>query len=508
MAAKKDPLLSEPLQGQGPGEHLRNAREQAGMSVDTVAAALLLNPQTLELIEADAHDRLPAPTFVRGYLRGYARVLGIPSGPILDMYDRQGFEHPPLTNDVTEATQAHTSDTPVRLVTYAVAVVLALLVGLWWHSQEDGGFGIGGDLFDWWPYAGQDSSLLTADESGPSPDQEDTGEESVAMAADPADDQPLDDESTGRPHVVEAETGDPSSVPAETTPAGTEPEGAPVATASIQPDTTPGDGESSPAPPVGAAPPGESTAAGAVPAGAGSVGAPVATASLQPATPGDGESSPTPPAGGASPGESAAAEAVPAGTGPESAPAATASPRPDTVPEGGESAPGAADGVASATREAQPEAVAGTDSGGADGDDTSIPERSGDAAPADDRAGASLAEAPAPETEGAAPGTRAGSTAAAGTARPGLVLEFVHESWVEVYDRERVRLFFNLVQPGTILDFDGPRPFDVLLGFGRDVRVTIDGQAFDHTPYLRHGVARFSVGSESPDGTSVAESSQ
>ena len=288
MAVKKDPLLSEPLQGQGPGEHLRNAREQAGMSVDTVAAALLLNPQTLELLEADAHDRLPAPTFVRGYLRGYARVLGIPSGPILDMYDRQGFEHPPLTNDVTEATQAHTSDTPVRLVTYAVAVVLALLVGLWWHSQEDGGFGIGGDLFDWWPYAGQDSSLLTADESGPSPGQEDTGEESVAMAADPADDQPLDDESTGRPHVVEAETGDPSSVPAETTPAGTEPEGAPVATASLQPDTPPGDGESSPTPPAGAAI-GESAAAGAVPAGTESEGAPVATASLQPdATPGDG----------------------------------------------------------------------------------------------------------------------------------------------------------------------------------------------------------------------------
>ena len=178
------------------------------------------------------------------------------------------------------------------------------------------------------------------------------------------------------------------------------------------------------------------------------------------------------------------------------------------MPEGGESAPGAADGVASATREAQPEAVAGTDSGSADGEDAPIPERSGDAAPADDRAGASLAEAPAPETEGAAPGTRADSTATAGTARPGLVLEFVHESWVEVYDRERVRLFFNLVQPGTVLDFDGPRPFDVLLGFGRDVRVTIDGQAFDHTPYLRHGVARFSVGSESPDGTSVAESSQ
>ena len=71
----------------------------------------------------------------------------------------------------------------------------------------------------------------------------------------------------------------------------------------------------------------------------------------------------------------------------------------------------------------------------------------------------------------------------------------MHESWVEVYDSERNRLFFGLAQPGRVLSFDGPQPFDVLLGFGKDVRVTIDGSAFDHTPYLKHGVGRFSVGS-------------
>ena len=475
MAVKKDPQLVEHLEGRGPGAHLRNAREEAGMSVGAVAEALLLNPKTLELLEADAHDRLPAPTFVRGYLRGYARVLGLPSGPILDMYDRQGFEHPPLTNEVTEATQAHTSDTPVRLVTYAVAVVLALLVGLWWHSQEDGGFGIGGDLFDWLPDADQDPSLLTADESGTPPEEADADEASVAMASDPMDELPQDDDSTRRPQVGEAET----------TPAGTGPEGAPVAMPSLEPDATPGDVESAP------------------------------------------------PAGDASTGDGAAAEAVPAGTEAEGAPVAAQSPPADTVPEGGEpagtsqtvqattgdtppveAAPGgasapvaAAGGEASATQEAQPEAVAGIGRAadpGAGGGNVPIAERPVAADPAGETADASLADAPA--TDRAAPDTRAGSTAAAGTARAGLVMEFAHESWVEVYDRERARLYFNLVQPGGVLSFDGPRPFDVLLGYGKDVRVTIDGQAFDHTPFLKHGVARFSVGSESAGGTNVAES--
>ena len=490
MAVKKDPQLTEHLDGRGPGAHLRNAREEAGMTVDAVAEALLLKSKTLELLEADAHDRLPAPTFVRGYLRGYARVLGLPSGPILDMYDRQGFEHPPLTNEVTDPPQAHTSDTPVRLVTYAVAVVLALLVGLWWHSQEDGGFGISGELFDWSPDADQDPSLPTAEESGTPPAEEDAGEASVAVASDPTDEMPQDDGSTGRSGIGEAASGDPA--PEEATPAGTGAEGALVALPSVQPDTAPGGDESSLPPTAGDAAPVEGAAAQAAPAGVRAESEPVAIPSLQrDATPGDVAYLPAAPADGA------AAEAVPAGTGAAGAPVVTVLPQPDTVPEGAESEPVAAGGEASATQERQSDAVAGI--GGAGGEDVPAPERFVAADSADESPGPPLTEAPAPDT-------RADSTAAAGTARFGLVIEFAHESWVEVYDRERARLFFNLVQPGRVLSFDGPRPFDVLLGYGKDARVTIDGEAFDHTPYLRHGVARFSVGSERAGGTSVAES--
>ena len=477
MAVKKDPQLTEHLEGRGPGAHLRNAREEAGMSVDAVAEALLLNADTLRLLEADAHDRLPAPAFVRGYLRGYARVLGLPSGPILDMYDRQGFEHPPLTNEVTDPPQAHTSDTPVRLVTYAVAVVLALLVGLWWHSQEDGGFGISGDLFDWLPDADRDPSLVTAEESGTSPEEANADEASVAMVSDPTDESPRDGDSAGRPHVGEAET----------TPAGTEPEGASVAMPSLGPGAAPGDAEDLPAPSAGDASSGEGAMAEAVPAATATQGAPVAARSPR---------TDTVPQGGESANTSQTVQATTGGI-----PAVEAAP-------GGASAPVAVDGEASATQGGQPEAVAGvdraTDPGAGDGN-VPIAERPVATGSADETAGASLADASATATERAAPGTRAGS-AAAGTARSGLVLEFAHESWVEVYDRERARLHFNLVQPGSVLSFDGPQPFDVLLGYGKDVRVTIDGQAFDHTPFLKHGVARFSVGSESAGGTNVAES--
>ena len=89
----------------------------------------------------------------------------------------------------------------------------------------------------------------------------------------------------------------------------------------------------------------------------------------------------------------------------------------------------------------------------------------------------------------------AGGTGLLESARSGLVLVFTHESWVEVYDRERTRLFFGLAQPGRVLHFEAAQPYDVILGYGEDVRVVIDGEEFDHTPYINFGVARFSVGS-------------
>ena len=150
----------------GPGARLRRAREAANRSIGEISAALHLDPKTVEALEADSFDRLPAPTFVRGYMRGYARELGLPPGPILEVYDHQGFKPPALTPDITETPQTHASDLIVRLVTYAVGAVLVLLVVLWWHSQEFEGFDIGdigGDLIGW-------SSESTSEPSLPAPE--------------------------------------------------------------------------------------------------------------------------------------------------------------------------------------------------------------------------------------------------------------------------------------------------------------------------------------------------
>ena len=107
---------------------------------------------------------------------------------------------------------------------------------------------------------------------------------------------------------------------------------------------------------------------------------------------------------------------------------------------------------------------------------------------------------PSPTPPSAPEGAAAPTRAASGTAQSRLVLGFTHESWVETYDGENARLFFGLVQPGRVLDLAGTPPFDVLLGFAKDVRVTLDGVPFDYAPYVRYGVARFSLGAPPGEG--------
>ena len=161
-------------------------------------------------------------------------------------------------------------------------------------------------------------------------------------------------------------------------------------------------------------------------------------------------------------------------------------PRDDTANAAGPTTAGAgtveADSIAVTLAARGESAVAADSTAGDEAAGTAIP------APASPTGTEASLTRPAPASSDAV------ASPSAATTQSGIALEFVHESWVEIYDRERARLFFGLVQPGRVLEFDGAQPFDVLLGFGKDVRVTIDGEAFDHTPYIKHGVARFKLG--------------
>jgi cytoskeletal protein RodZ len=87
-------------QGASPGATLRKLREQKGVSADTVRNQIGLTGNLFDALEKDQYDRLPAPVYVKGYLRCYAEALRVRPAPILASYQhylecRERLENPP-----------------------------------------------------------------------------------------------------------------------------------------------------------------------------------------------------------------------------------------------------------------------------------------------------------------------------------------------------------------------------------------------------------------------------
>jgi len=72
----------------GPGRTLERLRTERKLSVADVAQRLKYGARQIEALEAEEFDRLPGATFVRGMVRGYAKLLEIDPEPILGSLDR------------------------------------------------------------------------------------------------------------------------------------------------------------------------------------------------------------------------------------------------------------------------------------------------------------------------------------------------------------------------------------------------------------------------------------
>jgi cytoskeleton protein RodZ len=73
----------EAAPGPSAGAQLRALREAAQMSADDVAQQLKLSRRQVLAIENDELDTLPGPTFVRGFIRNYARLMRVDPEPLL-----------------------------------------------------------------------------------------------------------------------------------------------------------------------------------------------------------------------------------------------------------------------------------------------------------------------------------------------------------------------------------------------------------------------------------------
>ncbi|WP_440864759.1 cytoskeleton protein RodZ [Symbiopectobacterium purcellii] len=71
-----------------PGERLRQAREHMGLTQQTVAERLCLKVTTVREIEEGSTSPDLAPTFLRGYIRSYAKLVHLPESELLPALDK------------------------------------------------------------------------------------------------------------------------------------------------------------------------------------------------------------------------------------------------------------------------------------------------------------------------------------------------------------------------------------------------------------------------------------
>jgi cytoskeleton protein RodZ len=121
----------------GLGARLSDARKAAGRSQEDIARGLLLDVQIIRALEAEDFDALPEPTYVRGYIRSYARQVSLNPDELLELYAQLGHNEPeweinePARHEVAQGRK-------FRPVTVIVFVVILGLLVTWLLTEGNG----------------------------------------------------------------------------------------------------------------------------------------------------------------------------------------------------------------------------------------------------------------------------------------------------------------------------------------------------------------------------------
>lgn len=131
--------VSEETPGVGAG--LRRAREAKGLSTQDVGSRLRLMSRQVEAIEAEEFSKLGPPVFARGFVRNYAKLLGLNPDELLEQMTR--VKVTPVQDDVESVPFTPSQGfwtSPLVLAGIAAAFLLIAIpvsLYLWLSSDEE-----------------------------------------------------------------------------------------------------------------------------------------------------------------------------------------------------------------------------------------------------------------------------------------------------------------------------------------------------------------------------------
>lgn len=124
-----------------PGHILRQVREEKGLSQQEVARELHLTSRVINGLETDDFSHVNSPIFARGYIRSYARHLGLDADELVAEYDAvygsPDHGKKPMSTIRKVSEQARPGDAWVKLVSVVLVLALVGASWWWWQSQSD-----------------------------------------------------------------------------------------------------------------------------------------------------------------------------------------------------------------------------------------------------------------------------------------------------------------------------------------------------------------------------------
>lgn len=121
------------------GDRLRREREMRGVTLDEISASTKIARRHLEALESENFDTLPGGIFNRGFVRSYARFLGIDEEQAVADYNEASGEQsqpePSFPLDIPEPQpqlNPRRSSLPLLLALLALVIVL----GIFWARSK------------------------------------------------------------------------------------------------------------------------------------------------------------------------------------------------------------------------------------------------------------------------------------------------------------------------------------------------------------------------------------
>jgi hypothetical protein len=83
-------------------EYLRAQRDRASLSIEDIARVTRIPERSIRQLEEGRFEELPADVFVRGFLRSYARVIGVSADDVVRRYAMCGLDPAPVASELAQ----------------------------------------------------------------------------------------------------------------------------------------------------------------------------------------------------------------------------------------------------------------------------------------------------------------------------------------------------------------------------------------------------------------------